>query len=1131
MTMLKGLENIAGYRLSKIELYNWGTFDGTVHGFHPRGQWALLVGENGTGKSTIVDALLTLLVRPNTRKYNFASGAAKTERDERTYIQGAYDKTIGPSGTPQLKYLRSGNKHYSALLACFENATTKKTFTICQILYLNSNNKPRKFYALDDQHERGIAEDLGNITESSSVLATLKHRDFKATESYTQYFDWLRRKLDCRPKAMDMFNQAAWVKDVSQLDSFVRDQMLEKRPWDDKVSQLLKNFAELSEAHRALVVVRDQAKMLGPIIEAGNRHQEVSQELSKVKEQLAATSLYFSFATAELLTPMCQEWTDLLATLDGQIERLDGEISTANREVARIELEIAGAGGERMRRLPDLIKLENERAQTKGKTRAQFELLLKQASVEMTARSPESLVSLLAEVSLKQNEIEAQRTITQKQASQLQYELGQLKQRLHDDHEELVSLEKRKGNMPRELVYMRDELCRELNIAAKDLPFAAELMAVDSEHRQWEASIEQVLGGFARDLLVKERYYAKVSGFIDRKRLVDRDGRGQRLSYTRVGVVSRAEHDESGDDETLLSMLKFREDNDLAPWVRGQVAERFNFLACDTVEQFQSTQRAAMTRNRHIKRNRVQHIKDDRFHGADRKRFILGWENREKIHALKASIEDGQRQLLQLENRDSELRESIEAATNTLSYLRQIADMKEFDSIDDERHRKLAVEYTTELERLKQSNDKIRELEGKKAELESDISEKQQQSRRLSDERSNTSKELRDGQQLVDTATKAVSGAKEDGSYARLEAQFAAIEALLSDNPLLIENLSSRPREFKDQLYEEVDRLDNKLEPIAKSLRALMLKFLTKFQAFQSDMAHDIDSLPQFIALHDRIVKDDLPRHEKRFKEKLNEKVLTEVGVMNSHLENEREEIIQKIEEINQGLRRMEWNEDTYIRLEPEDSKDPEIRDFRRELAGCLTGYLDGTNQANEETFLRIQKLVDKLRDDKNLRWREKVIDVRRWFSFSARELVSETGEARSYYDGGSGKSGGEKARLAFLVLVAAIVYQYDIDPDDPRSDKFHFVMVDEMFSRTASKYAKYALNLFKQFGLQLLIVAPLDAKARVCEPFVGIHAHVVKDTETNRSEILSYTSERESNAKNLNGQKTTQRRHSESPR
>jgi len=1113
MTTLPGLECSAGYRLSKLELYNWGTFDGSVHGFCPRGDWTLLVGENGTGKSTIVDALLTLLVRPNTRKYNFASGAAKTERDERTYIQGAYDKTVGPTGTPQLKYLRPGNKHYSALLACFENPQTAKTFTVCQVLYLDSNNKPKKFYAFDDRRERGIAEDLGNITENSSVLATLKSRDFKATESYTQYFEWLRRKVGCLPKAMDMFNQAAWVKDVHQLDSFVRDQMLEKRPWDEKVSQLLKHFAELSDAHRALVVVRDQAKMLAPIAAGAKLYHEAQQKLDQAKKQLDATTLYFSFATERLLRPLCEQWQDKIESLDTQIRGIEEQIIQANREVARLELEIRGAGGERMARLPDLISLEDERAETKRQARTRFESLLAQGDLDVTINAAEELVALQATVRETMETVKGERTRTQQSAAGLQYEIGQLKQRLADDRDELASLLARKGNMPRELVFLRDEICRELKIAAKDLPFAAELMAVLPEHREWEASIEQVLGGFARDLLVKDRHYAKVSGYIDRQRMVDREGRGQRLSYTRVvAAPSQQRRNTQHSSRSLLSMLKFREENELAPWVRGQVADRFDFLACDTVEQFQQAGRAAMTRNRHIKRNQRQHSKDDRAGQGDRRSFVLGWDNRDKILTLKTSITDGEHDLEQLNSRESKLADAIETATRRIGCLEQIADVTDFDTIDDARHRRQAEEYRLELDRLKQSNDKIRELEGQKKDIETEIERHRQQSRSLSDQRSRTEVQLADGRRICAAASKMIEDAKREGTYDGLACQFASIELLLADEPLSIDNLGSLPGQFKDQRHDEVTRLTEQLESIAKPLRSKMGRFLTEYAEFRSEMDGDVDSLPQFVVLHERIEKDDLPRHEKRFKQRLNEKVLHEVGVLNSHLENEREEIIGKIEEINTGLRRMEWDTEkkTHVRLEPEDGKDAEIQDFRRELAGCLTGYLDGTTQANEETFLRIQKLVDKLRDDNNVRWREKVIDVRRWFSFSAREIVTATGAGGSYYDGGSGKSGGEKAKLAFLVLVAAIVYQYDIDPDDPRSDRFHFVMVDEMFSRTASKFAKYALDLFKQFGLQLLIVAPLDAKARVCEPYVGLHAHVVKDAGTNRSEILSYASQHE---------------------
>ncbi|QDV20617.1 hypothetical protein Pan153_52930 [Gimesia panareensis] len=1113
MNLLAGIQQTAGYRLSKMELYNWGTFDDTVHGFHPRGEWTLLVGENGTGKSTIVDALLTLLVRPNTRKYNFASGAAKTERDERTYIQGAYDKVLGPTGTPQLKYLRPGNKHYSALLACFENYQTGKVFTIGQILYLDSNNKPKKFYAFDDKQERGIAEDFGNISEYSSVLTTLKNRNFKVTETYTQYFEWLRRKVSCLPKAMDMFNQAAWVKDVSQLDSFVRDQMLEKHPWDEKVSQLLKHFSELNEAHRSLVIIRDQAKMLAPIVEEGMQYRELNSKLILAKNQLKATSLYFNFATERLLEPLCDLWTNKITSFKSKINELDKHIFETTREIAQIDLEIIGAGGERMSRLPGLISIEQERADHKRKARIEFESLLYEADIEGIVNSANEFTKIQSMVTNKISAKETNRKHAQNNAARIQYEIGLLRQRISDDREELSSLQTRKGNMPRELVFVRDEICRELKISVKDLPFAAELIAIVPEHREWEASIEQVLSGFARDLLVKDQHYAKVSGYIDHKRLSDKDGRGQRLNYTRVVAEKITNVAPSGkhfnqDSRTLFSMLKFREDHDLAAWVRGKIADRFDFLACDNIDEFQQANHAAMTKNRHIKRTKEQHSKDDRGRFGDRKQFVLGWENRDKILALKNSIADTELLLDQLELNETELNNKINKATNQISYLNRISEFKDYDLIDEAKHRKQIAEYQLELHKLKDSNDKIRELESKKKDLEVKQEGDRLQSKTLSDECSKKENELENGIKCCKNAVRAINEAKQDRRYDSLEVHFESIETLLVDEPLTLDNITTLPQKFTQDRIEEVDSLEKESNSISKPIMSKMSRFLSKFPEFQSDMSGSIDSLLEFIELHKKIEQDDLPRHENRFKERLNEKVLHEVGVLNSHLENEREEIIGKIEEINYGLRRIEWNPGTYIRLEPEDGKDAEIRDFRRDLAACLTGYLNGTMQADEETFLRIQKLVNKLSDDSNIRWREKVIDVRRWFSFSARELVKETGEPRSYYDGGAGKSGGEKAKLAFLVLVAAIVYQYDIDPDASRSDKYHFVMIDEMFSRTASKYAKYALELFEQFGLQLLIVAPLDAKARVCESYVGLHAHVVKDGETNRSEILSYSSE-----------------------
>src|SRR5262249_5338204 len=142
----------------------------------------------------------------------------------------------------------------------------------------------------------------------------------------------------------------------------------------------------------------------------------------------------------------------------------------------------------------------------------------------------------------------------------------------------------------------------------------------------------------------------------------------------------------------------------------------------------------------------------------------------------------------------------------------------------------------------------------------------------------------------------------------------------------------------------------------------------------------------------------------------------------------------------------------THMRLEPRPVRDVEVADFQVALRECLAGTFEGTFEADEARFLRIEKLITRLREDQ--RWRDKVTDVRRWFEFVARELENETGAERGFYEDSTGQSGGEKAKLAFTILVAAIAYQYDINSEGPASDRFHFVVIDEMFSKVDDQYS-----------------------------------------------------------------------------
>ncbi|TWU57058.1 hypothetical protein Poly51_29790 [Rubripirellula tenax] len=1095
-----------GFRLSTFEVFNWGTFDGQVHCFNPLGTTSLLVGENGAGKSTLVDAMLTLLVRPGVRNYNVAAGATKKERDERTYIRGAYDRTAGRDEKPQIQYLRDGNGYYTALLATFASATSGKQFTLCQVMYLTSSGDKKIYYGFDTK-PRSIAGDLGELKSGSDIKAAMTDRGFQVTESYKQYHGWFQRQAKFRPKAMDIFNQTVAVKDVQRLDQFIRDHMLEKKPWNDKVASLLQHFAELSEAHRALVQVRQQSELLLPIVKTGKRYRKANEQLQLARDQHAAAALFFDSATADLLRPLCAKWQLRVSHLDEEIKVLDVALKAKRSDAARLEHEIAHSGGARLQRLPDLIAAEEQLAKSKRDKRLIFESKMKQTGITISINSSQKLEEAQAKVSRVHDDLQTKRATAIEQMSAREYELGKLKHQLDDDAAELESLRRRKGNLPDAFIEVRAAICEAFQWSPSDLPFAAELIAVDPDHSRWEASIEQVLHSFARTLMVPDDMYARVSGYVDGRRLTDSRGRGVRLTYDRVSQASTATDAVSG-ELSLPEMLQYRDDHPLAVYVRGEIRHRFDHLACETISEFQMASRRAMTIHRHVKQNHRQHAKDDRNHEGDRRSFVLGWDNRAKREALEQSIRRQQAALEDCKTAIAALRQTSDRATSLLTVIDEIKLTTDFDAIDDHRHDFEVSQLRLEKQKLEASNDRVIELKSKLAAINSEITGLDSDRDSYFDERSRTKKQLDDGSGTLAAVDKTLADADADGTLATAGDHFAGIATQMGNRTLSIENMGRLPTQVAHELSIRVSESEQSIEPIRNRLTTAMGRLLTKFPVFESELDPTPQSLVSFESLHDRILKDDLPRHERRFRQRLKEKVLQEIGLLHGSLEDEREEIRSKIEVLNEALRRLDWRPGTFMRLEPSDTSDAEIRDFRRDLAGCLEGTLDGTDDANEATFGRIEKLVGRLRDDANLRWREKVIDVRNWFKFAAREYDAATGDPGSYYDGGTGQSGGEKGKLAFLVLVAAIAYQYDLRPDEPDSERLHFVMVDEMFSRSDDTRAKYALNLFARFGLQLAIVAPLDAKAKITESYVGMYGHIIKDPDTNRSELISLTAQ-----------------------
>ena len=101
-----------------------GHFDSRVWTLDLGGRNGLLTGDIGSGKSTMVDAITTLLLPANRISYNKAAGADTRERDLRSYVLGYYKSESNEvSGTSRPVGLRTAARSR----CCSASSATRPT--------------------------------------------------------------------------------------------------------------------------------------------------------------------------------------------------------------------------------------------------------------------------------------------------------------------------------------------------------------------------------------------------------------------------------------------------------------------------------------------------------------------------------------------------------------------------------------------------------------------------------------------------------------------------------------------------------------------------------------------------------------------------------------------------------------------------------------------------------------------------------------------------------------------------------------------------------------------------------------------------------------------------------------------
>ncbi|WP_196936605.1 ATP-binding protein [Sphingobacterium hungaricum] len=277
----------AGFRLQYMEVYNWGTFNEKVFRINPQGNNSLLTGANASGKSTYIDALLTLIVpAKKDRFYNQSSGVDKKgDRTEETYVLGHYGniQEEGKSSTSTQK-LRDTNT-YSVILASFSN-TDQKQITLFQVRWFSNNELRRQFgiahvpLEVEKDFRDFDAKGLWKRRLDKMYNANATKNKIEFIEGPTAYAERMSNLFGMRSvKALSLFNQVVGVKVLEDLDEFIRTNMLEEQDAEAEFIQLKESFLTLMDAKTNIEKAKEQIKQLTPINEIANKLNVIQNDL------------------------------------------------------------------------------------------------------------------------------------------------------------------------------------------------------------------------------------------------------------------------------------------------------------------------------------------------------------------------------------------------------------------------------------------------------------------------------------------------------------------------------------------------------------------------------------------------------------------------------------------------------------------------------------------------------------------------------------------------------------------------------------------------------------------------------------------------------------------------------------
>jgi uncharacterized protein YPO0396 len=1090
-----------GYRLRYMEVFNWGTFNEKVYKIQPDCRTSLLTGANASGKTTLVDALLTLLV-PRGRFYNQSSGAEiKKDRDELSYFWGFYGKTYSESDdfikTEQLR--NKADNPYCVLLACFQNSATMHTISLVQIRWFSSGALKKVFVV--SPYPLNISDHFGKGKfESKGDWKRKLQQQFPKTDIFDNFKDYANRFSELfglREKALSLFNQTVGIKVLGDLTQFIRLHMLEEPGAEEQFKSLYSNYVDLLNSHKAIQKDEKQIALLEPIIESKYILSELNQKSGALRFIQDQLPFYYDKIESGLLDVDIKGIEDSIGIHEQAAKTVNDSVSQMEEERSQLISQKSLLNiDNQIQLIQKDIQRETSKVTQKHGAWDDYIKLASSLGLQSDVDENSFRENLLAAETLF-NSLQGQFDILTEERARLKIDREAASIRMTELQEEITSLLKRKNRIPHELVTLRQRLLDLLDSGEDELPFVGELIKVREDCYHWEDAIERVLHSFAMQLLVPEKFLREVNFFVHANNLQ------AKLIFQKIErrhadtlVPWPQDHDE------LVNKIELKKSDYYRKWIERQLLERHNFYCTDDLDVFNGSQRAVTSNG--LIRNASRHEKDDRPNNWTKLKYRLGWDNRELVRLLQTEMHELAEKINKSSGKLTQLKDQIEDVDSKKMLVNIFQSKKTYEEIHWQRHSAKIQDLEKQVEDLRRSSDQYKTICEQLDKTEKDL------------------KELRKNLLHHESELKTLKRQYLEKSNRKLNIQFEGLTAQGTssiDQFVKDHSIAGNPHQSMDELnkFRKVLNICGKESEVqnSKDVKECELRTVTQINEFVNpdgktlrdfpDWSGDVmninanlESLNDLEELFKTVRNQRLVEHKRRFREYMDKSMLDALTNFRTWLTNEEDRIAEIVDELNVPLKKITFNRnpDTYLQLNCRPSKEQEIKIFKEKLSAAIPNAIEFARQTDEalgiEVFDKIKELITDLQQEEV--WRKKVTDVRNWLIFSAKELSIADGKAIQYHENTASYSGGQKAQFTYAILGAAIAHQFGIFQPGKQHRSFRFITVDEAFSKLDPEKSEFLMQFCDQLNLQLLVVTPLD-KINIVERYINaIHFVEIKN-------------------------------------